>query len=331
MTVAIASRLARASAREEATGAVLAGELRLAHTHWTRLRGLLGTKDLARGQGLWLKPCNQIHMFGMRYAVDVVFLDESHRVVHTESGLAPWKMSPRITDAESVLELPSGTLADVRLTRGARIAIDAPPMRTRHPGLASGLCNLLVALLYVWFAAAHLDAWRRTGQWMTTVPIIVLEAIMVVLFLTRRPVRDLSSKPGDWVLGIAGTLLPLLMRPSALGPLVLVGRPLQMVGAALAVLGASFLGRSLGLVAANRGVRTRGPYRWVRHPMYVSYLITNIGYCLSYPTVGNVAIGMLTAAAFVARALAEERLLESDPLYKAYLRRVHWRFVPYVY
>jgi len=166
---------------------------------------------------------------------------------------------------------------------------------------------------------------------MTTVPIIVLETITVVLFLTRRPVQDLSSKPRDWALGIVGTLLPLLMRPSALGPLVLLGRTLQMLGVVLSALGVSFLGRSVGLVAANRGVRTRGPYRWVRHPMYVSYLVTNMGYCVSYPTVGNVTIGVLTAASFVARALAEERLLERDPLYKAYLRRVQWRFVPYVY
>src|SRR5262249_36505073 len=97
-----------ATARDGASGAVLAGELKLAHTHWTRLRGLLGTRRLERGQGLWLKPCNQIHMFGMRYPVDVVFLDGDDRIVHTIAALAPWRVSPRIGDACSVLELPAG-------------------------------------------------------------------------------------------------------------------------------------------------------------------------------------------------------------------------------
>jgi uncharacterized membrane protein (UPF0127 family) len=119
---------------------VLASALSLAHTHWTRLRGLLGTSRLDAGHGLWLKPCKQIHMFGMRYAIDAVFLDGRHRVVHTEAGLAPWRVSPRVADAESVIELPSGTLAHVPLTRGARIAIEVPPARRHRVG--SGLWNV---------------------------------------------------------------------------------------------------------------------------------------------------------------------------------------------
>ena len=85
-------------ARVASGGAVLAERLRLAHTHWARLRGLLGTKRLDPGHGLWLRPCRQIHMFGMRYAVDAVFLDEHQRVVRALSELSPWRVSPRVAD-----------------------------------------------------------------------------------------------------------------------------------------------------------------------------------------------------------------------------------------
>src|SRR2546427_311142 len=120
-------------ARVASGGAVLAERLRLAHTHWARLRGLLGTKRLDPGHGLWLRPCRQIHMFGMRYAVDAVFLDEHQRVVRSLSELSPWRVSPRVADAESVLELPAGTVARTRLAKGAQVVIEGCPVAPRRP------------------------------------------------------------------------------------------------------------------------------------------------------------------------------------------------------
>lgn len=106
------------------SGAVVARHLRPAHTHWTRLKGLLGTKSLDEGHGLWIKPCNQVHMFFMKYAIDLVFIDNNHRVVRLIEGLAPGKVSPKVKEAESVLELPVGTIVRVGLTEGASLAID---------------------------------------------------------------------------------------------------------------------------------------------------------------------------------------------------------------
>jgi len=111
-------------ARDERTGIVVADRLRLAHTHWTRLKGLLGTRSLPEGDGLWLKPCRQVHMIGMRYSIDVVFLDEEQQVVHLVADLAPGRISPKVGAATSVLELPAGTIARTGLATGARIAID---------------------------------------------------------------------------------------------------------------------------------------------------------------------------------------------------------------
>jgi uncharacterized membrane protein (UPF0127 family) len=104
--------------------AVVVERLRLAHTHWTRLRGLLGTRSLEAGEGLWIKPCRQVHMFGMRYAIDVVFLDKELRVVGTVSALAPNKISPKVSRAESVLELPVGSIERTGLIEGTVLEIE---------------------------------------------------------------------------------------------------------------------------------------------------------------------------------------------------------------
>ena len=111
-------------ARDATSGAVLADQLRPAHTHWSRLRGLLGTRRLEPGEGLWLKPCRQVHTIGMRYAIDVAFLDDTHRVVGVINALAPGKFSPRLATATSVLELPAGTLARVGLSEDTTVEID---------------------------------------------------------------------------------------------------------------------------------------------------------------------------------------------------------------
>jgi uncharacterized membrane protein (UPF0127 family) len=84
----------------------------------------MGTQSLERGHGLWLKPCNQVHMFFMKYALDLVFIDQDHRIVRLVEALPPGKISPKVKEAESVLELPVGTIARSGLAEGAALAIE---------------------------------------------------------------------------------------------------------------------------------------------------------------------------------------------------------------
>jgi protein-S-isoprenylcysteine O-methyltransferase Ste14 len=84
-------------------------------------------------------------------------------------------------------------------------------------------------------------------------------------------------------------------------------------------------------VAANRGIKTSGLYRLVRHPAYAGYLLGYTGYVLCYPTMGNALIAVATLLALNARAIVEERFLLRDQSYRAYLRGTRWRFMPYVY
>src|SRR5262249_46191920 len=87
----------------------------------------------------------------------------------------------------------------------------------------------------------------------------------------------------------------------------------------------------VGVVAANRGIKTSGLYRVVRHPAYAGYLLGYLGYVISYPTAQNVALAVATLLALNARAIIEERFLAQDPAYRAYLNGTRWRFVLSVY
>jgi uncharacterized membrane protein (UPF0127 family) len=113
--------------RNASTGSVVVERLRVADGHWTRLKGLLGTRSLPAGDGLWLRPCRQVHMFGMRYAIDVVFLDDGLNVVGLVSELRPGRVSPKVARATSVLELPAGTIGRLALVEGTRLDIAPVP------------------------------------------------------------------------------------------------------------------------------------------------------------------------------------------------------------
>ena len=74
-----------------------------------RRKGLLGRADLPEGGGLWIVPCEAVHTFGMRFPIDLVYLDRHMRVKKVRSDVGPWRMSGCLT-AHSVLELPAGTV-----------------------------------------------------------------------------------------------------------------------------------------------------------------------------------------------------------------------------
>ena len=91
------------------------------------------------------------------------------------------------------------------------------------------------------------------------------------------------------------------------------------------------LGRSFGLIAADRGIKTSGAYRVVRHPLYAGYLLGYLGYLGVYPSLWNCVITVGTAVALNWRAHVEERFLARDGAYRDYLGRVRWRFLPSIY
>ena len=106
------------------SGRVLADRLRVPRTFVGRGLGLMFRGELPAGEGMWIAPCNGIHMFFMRFAIDAVFLDRRLRVVRVRAGLRPWRVVPLVLRAHGVLELPDGTVAGLGLERGEQLSIE---------------------------------------------------------------------------------------------------------------------------------------------------------------------------------------------------------------
>lgn len=110
--------------RDRTTGAVVVERVEEAGDFIGRGVGLLGRARLEPGTGLWIHPCRSIHMFGMRFAIDAVFLDRRHRVVRVVPDLRPWRLGPFVWRAASVVELPAGHAAAVGLAPGAELRFE---------------------------------------------------------------------------------------------------------------------------------------------------------------------------------------------------------------
>ncbi len=87
--------------------AVLAERVEVADRGAKRRKGLLGRDGLGAEEGLWIVPCESVHTFGMRFAIDLVYVDRKLRVRKVRSGVPPWRMSACLS-AHSVIELASG-------------------------------------------------------------------------------------------------------------------------------------------------------------------------------------------------------------------------------
>lgn len=161
---------------------------------------------------------------------------------------------------------------------------------------------------------------------------LISEGLVVFFILIRRVTDDVTLRVQDWMLAVSASFLPLLAEAGG-DPLVPVG-----VGALLVLLGVCLqlsakliLARSFGLIAANRGVKVRGPYRLVRHPMYAGYLITHIGLLLTSPLLLNLIVYVTAFSLQILRIFAEERILLGDETYRNYALGVKYRVIPRVF
>jgi protein-S-isoprenylcysteine O-methyltransferase Ste14 len=201
------------------------------------------------------------------------------------------------------------------------------------------LTKVTLASVLICFAYIHFMQWRETGRAFGLV-LVALEVIQATLFITRRRARGTSRSLVAWVAaplgsyGMMATSLGYVLFGPPPGPLAGLGAlstGIQVFGLVCAGYSLLMLGRSFGVVAANRGIQTRGAYRLVRHPAYASYLIVNIGYLLENPTVFNVGVVVMATGFQLVRIAKEEEFLSQDPAYRAYRARVRYRLVPFLY
>ncbi|MEW9051415.1 MAG: DUF192 domain-containing protein [Neobacillus sp.] len=96
-------------------------QIEMANSFFKRFKGLMFRKHPIRNEGLWIVPCNAVHMFFMKFPLDIVLLNERNEVLEIHHSLKPWKMTKPVKKAHSTLELPAGSAKELGINIGSFI------------------------------------------------------------------------------------------------------------------------------------------------------------------------------------------------------------------
>ena len=119
----------RIVARNVSLNRVLADRVGVADTRATRAVGLLSRDGLEPGEALWIVPSRGVHTCGMRFAIDVLALDQAGTVIDLVSNLKPWRLRLPRRGTAGVLELPAGTLAASGTAVGHHVLLEMAEAR----------------------------------------------------------------------------------------------------------------------------------------------------------------------------------------------------------
>jgi protein-S-isoprenylcysteine O-methyltransferase Ste14 len=187
----------------------------------------------------------------------------------------------------------------------------------------------ILAVAYGFFASAHYIGFKQTHDW-TLLLFCLSEALTTVFLLFRSNPKTVSVVLMDWLIAIAGTFAPMLLRPAPWG-LFPIAKYAIVLGMLIQIAGLFSLNRSLAIVAAKREIKTGGMYRFVRHPLYASYILMYSGYILKNTTIANLIIYVVTISLLFFRVLREEEHLAQDSQYREYMQKVNYRIIPFVF
>jgi len=206
------------------------------------------------------------------------------------------------------------------------------PARLDAERLGDIVSRAVIIVLFS-FMAVRLGAdFLLTGR-LTNLLLLISEMLVVALTVFRRAAADVDRSMRARLLTTLSMLGPPLVQPAHVTPLL--SQPItvavSVIGLGIVIAGKVTLGRSFGLMPANRGVVSSGVYRLVRHPIYLGYLITHVAFLFATPSPWNVAILMVGDIALLLRAVCEEQTLAREARYREYQQSVRWRVCPGVF
>ena len=200
------------------------------------------------------------------------------------------------------------------------------PIAKQFEHVASNLC---LALLFTVFFFQFLSDFLEHGKF-SSLLFLIKESFLVVFFLTRMVPEKTSYKPYDWFIALAGTWAGLMFIPvDSADNVIFFG--LQCLGLIIAIVGIASLNRSFGIVPALRGVKTGGLYKFIRHPVYLGYLISYAAIALQNPHLWNAAVLIGITLLDILRIRAEEKFMSQDENYAEYMQQVKYRLLPRVW
>jgi len=192
------------------------------------------------------------------------------------------------------------------------------------------LNNLFLAGMYVFMVVAMVENYIETHE-ISSLLIIFFEAIIIILVLARRKPKEFTYSIDEWFYAFAGTMAPLLLRPVLDANDSLILEAILISGIIIYLFGAVSLGRSFGVVPANRGVKTSGLYKFVRHPVYFGYAVTYIGFVSQHLSLRNIIVITVFFLFQALRIVCEEEFLSKDKEYREFKKKTRWRLIPFVW
>ena len=102
---------------------IIGSNINIANTFYKRLIGLMFKKSINKDEGLLISPCNSIHMFFMKFSIDVIFIDKNDKILYVLEDFKPWRISKIVLGSKYVLELPPKTIKNTLTTIGDIIKI----------------------------------------------------------------------------------------------------------------------------------------------------------------------------------------------------------------
>ncbi len=205
-----------------------------------------------------------------------------------------------------------------------------PTVRLHH------VVNISASIIFAFFAYKSIQGIAKSPSFgVDALPYLawfLRNSSVTLLFLIRRPAKTGSRQVHEWLVAFVGSFIGFLYQPRALSlipsdhlsPIYAV----MVMSAVLTVAAILSLGRSFGVVPANRGVRTNGLYSIVRHPIYACYILFDITFITIRFSWFNLLIFSIFCTALYLRGLYEERFLRTDPAYRDYANRIRYMFFP---
>jgi uncharacterized protein len=108
---------------ETQDGRLVVRHLKVAASHWAKLKGLMFKRSLRLGEALLIEQCKSIHCCFMRFSIDVLFLGKGGEIMHLVERMRPWSFSRYVVGADDVLECFPGTIEKYKLTVGQKLYI----------------------------------------------------------------------------------------------------------------------------------------------------------------------------------------------------------------
>lgn len=217
----------------------------------------------------------------------------------------------------------------------ARADIAQSSDRPRAPAItplviATGVFNVLVPLFFVFFTWKHAAAFIQTLR-ISNLLILTKAALELQFYVRKSTAPFVSTSAYAWLIALCGAVAPLLFRPTDDASDFWVATVLQVIGGAMQVYIIVAIDRSLGAAVDRPGTRRDGLHRFVRHPLYVAFMLSQYGYALNHTSFYNLCVLSLVTLFQFLRIIEEERLLRNNDEYQGYVQQTPWRVIPGVF